>query len=326
MITTKTLGNLTTSAFGLGCMAMSGAYGATDRGEAIATIHAALDAGITLLDTGDFYGAGHNELLIAEALRGAPRDTYQLSVKFGGQMSPDGAFIGFDARPATVKASLAYSLQRLGVEHVDVYRPARIDPAVPIEDTVGAIGELIDAGHVRHVGLSEVGPETIRRAAAVRPISDVQIEYSLATRQVEREILSVCRELDIGITAYGVLARGLIGGHWSKDARTGRPRSPRFADENLQSNLALVEQLRGVARDLGLAVAQAAIAWVASRGPDIVPLIGARTRVRLAEALGTADVVLDEEQLARIESAIPVDAVRGDRYPAALMATLDSER
>ncbi|WP_157576585.1 aldo/keto reductase [Mycobacterium sp. GA-2829] len=326
MITTKTLGNFTTSAFGLGCMAMSGAYGVADRDEAIATVHAALDAGITLFDTGDFYGVGHNESLLAEALRTVPRDSYQLSVKFGAQLSPDGSYLGFDTRPAAVKTALAYSLQRLGLEHVDVYRPARLDRTVPIEDTVGAIGELIDAGYVRHVGLSEVGVETIRRAAAVRPISDVQIEYSLATRGVEREILGACRQLDVGITAYGVLARGLLGGHWAKENPTnGRQRSPRFADENVADNLALVEQLRGVAEDLGVTVAQAAFAWVASRGSDIVPLIGARTRVRLSEALGTVDIALSRHQLARIESAIPAEAVRGDRYPAALMATLDSE-
>lgn len=310
-------------------MAMSGAYGAADRDEAIATVRAALEAGITLFDTGDFYGVGHNESLLAEALHAVPRGSYQLSVKFGAQLSPDGSYLGFDTRPATVKTALAYSLQRLGVEYVDVYRPARLDPTVPIEDTVGAIGELIDAGYVRHVGLSEVGSETIRRAAAVRPISDVQLEYSLATRGVERGILSTCRELGTGITAYGVLARGLIGGHWAKEdpsARHGRQRSPRFSDENLDDNLALVENLRGVAEDLGVTVAQAAFAWVASRGSDIVPLIGARTRGRLTEALGIVDVALSRDQLARIESAIPAEAVRGDRYPAALMATLDSER
>jgi len=329
MITTKTLGTMRTSAFGLGCMAMSGAYGAADRDEAVATVRTALEAGITLLDTGDFYGAGHNELLLADALRTVPRESYQLSVKFGAQLSPDGTYLGFDTRPATVKTALAYSLRRLGVDHVDVYRPARLDPAVPIEDTVGTIGELVDAGYVRHIGLSEVGAETVRRAAAVRPISDLQIEYSLATRGVEREILGTCRELGIGVTAYGVLARGLLGGHWSANgtsARTGRLRSPRFAEANLRHNLALVERLRTVAAELDLTVAQAALAWVASRGADIVPLIGARTRVRLTEALGAADVALSAEQAARLESALPADAVCGDRYPTALMATLDSER
>ncbi|GAA1676242.1 aldo/keto reductase [Mycolicibacterium murale] len=326
---TKHLGTLTTSALGLGCMGMSGAYGVADRAESIATVRAALDAGITLLDTGDFYGMGHNEMLLAEALQGISREAYQLSVKFGGQVAPDGTFVGFDGRPAAVKTSLSYSLQRLGVDHVDVYRPARLDPAVPIEDTIGAIGELVDAGYVRHIGLSELGAENIRRAASVRPISDLQIEYSLATRGVEDTILPACRELGIGLTAYGVLSRGLIGGHWTKDSGGQgdfRAASPRFATENLDRNLALVEALRVVAEDLGVTVAQAAFAWVASRGGDVVPLIGAKTRERLSEALGAADVVLTDAQLADIEKAVPADQVAGARYPAAHMAALDSER
>ncbi len=326
---TKKLGTLTTSALGLGCMGMSGAYGDTDRDESIATVHAALDAGITLLDTGDFYGMGHNELLLAEALRSTSREAYQLSVKFGGQLGPDGSWVGYDARPAAVKAAAAYSLQRLGTDYIDIYRPARLDPAVPIEDTVGAIGELVDAGYVRHIGLSEVGSETIRRAAAVRPISDLQIEYSLVSRGIERDILDTCRELGIGVTAYGVLSRGLIGGHWTKSSGGQgdfRSASPRFSGGNLDRNLALVETLRGVADELGVSVAQAAIAWVASRGTDVVPLIGARTRTRLDEALGAVDVALDDEQLERIEAAVPVEQVAGDRYPAAHMAALDSER
>ncbi|MGH3726166.1 MAG: aldo/keto reductase [Mycobacterium sp.] len=326
---TTTLGTLTTSALGLGCMAMSGAYGASDRDEAIATVRAALDAGITLLDTADFYGMGHNELLLGEALRSVPRDRYQLSVKFGGQLGPDTSWVGFDARPAAVKAAAAYSLQRLGTDYIDIYRPARLDPAVPIEDTIGAIGELVDAGYVRRIGLSEVGSETIRRAAAVRSINDLQIEYSLVSRGIEHDILDTCRELGIGVTAYGVLARGLIGGHWTKssggqgDFRTA---SPRFAGDNLDRNLALVETLRGVADELGVTVAQAAIAWVISRGTDIVPLIGARNRTRLTEALGAADLSLSEGQLGRIVAAVPTDEVAGDRYPAAQMVVLDSER
>jgi len=310
-------------------MGMSGAYGAADRSESIATVHAALDAGITLLDTGDFYGMGHNELLLGEALRSVPRESYQLSVKFGAQVDPGGSFVGFDSRPAAVKTALSYSLNRLGTEYVDIYRPARLDPTVPIEETVGAIGELVDAGYVRHIGLSEVGAETIRRAAAVRPISDLQIEYSLAERGVERTILGTCRELGVGVTAYGVLARGLISGHWSKDAGgqgDSRLSSPRFAPENLDGNLALVEALRAVADELGITVAQTAIAWVSSRGGDVVPLIGAKTRRRLTEALGGVGVSLDDDQLARIETAMPADQVAGARYPAAHMAALDSER
>ena len=325
---TKKLGTLTTSALGLGCMGMSGAYGETDRDESIATVHAALDAGITLLDTSDFYGMGHNELLLAEALRTTSRDTYQLSVKFGGQLGPDGSWVGYDARPAAAKAAAAYSLQRLGTDYIDIYRAARLDPAVPIEDTVGAIGELVDAGYVRHIGLSEVGSETIRRAAAVRPVSDLQIEYSLVSRGIERDILDTCRALGIGVTAYGVLSRGLISGHWTKSSGGQgdfRSASPRFSGGNLDRNLALVETLRGVADEFGVSVAQAAIAWVSSHGTDVVPLVGARTRTRLTEALGAIDVALDDEQLARIEAAVPVDQVAGDRYPAAHMSALDSE-
>jgi len=327
---TKSLGTLgTTSAIGLGLMAMSDAYGHSDRDESLATIHAALDAGITLLDAGDFYGMGHNELLLREALSGRDREEVQISVKFGGQRSPDGAFLGFDGRPAAVKTSLAYSLQRLGVDYIDVYRPARLDPQVPIEDTVGAIKEMIDAGYVRHVGLSEVGAETIRRAHAVHPVSDLQIEYSLISRGVEGEILRTLRELGIGLTAYGVLSRGLISGHWSPDsggAADFRSRYPRFSGGNLDRNLALVERLRKVAAELGASVAQVAIAWVAAQGNDIVPLVGARTRQRLTEALGAVDVELTDEQLVAIESAVPNGAAAGDRYEAAQMAMLDSER
>ena len=326
---TKTLGTLTTSAIGLGCMGMSPAYGEADRDESIATVHAALDAGITLLDTGDFYGVGHNELLLAEALREVRRDTYQLSVKFGAQVTPDGAFLGFDARPAAVKTAAAYSLRRLGTDYIDIYRPARLDPTVDIEETIGAIGELVDAGYVLRIGLSEVGPDTIRRAASVRPITDLQIEYSLASRGIERDILGTCRELGIGVTAYGVLARGLISGHWTKSSAgvgDSRAMSPRFSGENLDRNLALVEALRGVADELGVTVAQAAIAWVASRGDDIVPLVGARTRTRLAESLGAVDVALTAQQREEIAAAIPADEVAGDRYPTEHMAALDSAR
>jgi aryl-alcohol dehydrogenase-like predicted oxidoreductase len=328
---TKNLGTLgTTSAIGLGLMAMSDAYGPSDPAESIATIHAALDAGVTLLDTGDFYAMGHNEMLLREALDWRWRDQVQISVKFGAQRSPDGAFLGFDARPAAVKTSLAYSLRRLGTDYIDVYRPARLDPQVPIEDTVGAIKEMIDAGYVRHVGLSEVGAETIRRAHAVHPISDLQIEYSLISRGIEGEILDTLRELGVGLTAYGVLSRGLISGHWSPDRGGGvgdfRSHSPRFNGENLDHNLALVERLREVAAQLGVSVAQVAIAWVAAQGNDIVPLVGARTRQRLAESLGALDVEPTDEQLAAIESAVPKGAAAGERYDATQMAMLDSER
>jgi pyridoxine 4-dehydrogenase len=318
------------SAIGLGCMGMSGMYGPADRGEGIATIHAALDAGINVLDTGDFYGMGHNELLIAEATRGRPREEYMLSVKFGAQRGPDGMWLGYDASPPAVKTALAHSLTRLGVDYVDVYRPARLDPKVPIEETVGAIAELVQAGYVRHVGLSEVGSETIARAVGVHPICDVQIEYSLISRGIEAAILPACRELGVAITAYGVLSRGLISGHFAAErelaANDFRARAPRFAGENRAHNLALVEGLRGVADAKGASVAQVAIAWVLGRGKDIVALVGSRTRAQLHEALGAEQLELDADDLEALERAIPPDATAGDRYPEPQMATLDSER
>jgi aryl-alcohol dehydrogenase-like predicted oxidoreductase len=317
------------SALGLGCMGMSDMYGPADRAESVQTIHAAMEAGITLLDTGDFYGMGHNELLIAEALKGRRREDAVISVKFGALRDPAGGWTGVDDRPASIKNFLAYTLRRLGTDHVDVYRPARLDPTVPIEETVGAIADLVKSGHVRHIGLSEVGAATIRRAAAVHPIADLQIEYSLISRGIEAEILPACRELGIGVTAYGVLSRGLISGHWSK-AREGerdfRGLSPRFQGENLERNLGLVEALRAVAAGLGATVAQVAVAWVLSRGEDVVPLVGARRRDRLAEALGAADLVLSPGDLAAIEAAVPPGAAAGSRYAEAQMAHLDSER
>ena len=323
--------HLRVSALGLGCMGMSSDfYGETDRGESIATVHAALDAGVTLLDTGDFYGMGHNEMLLGEALAGRPRDNYLLSVKFGAQRGPGGDWLGYDARPAAVKTALAYSLRRLRTDYVDIYRPARLDPAVPIEDTVGAIADLVKAGYVRHLGLSEVSAPTIRRADAVLPVTDLQIEYSLVSRGIEEAILPACRELSIGVTAYGVLSRGLISGHWDASRQTGardfRSHSPRFQGDNLRHNLGLVEQLRELAAAHGVSVAQLAIAWVLAQGGDIVPLVGARTRARLAEAIGALDVRLSQDELAAIERAVPKGAVAGDRYSAQGMASLDSER
>jgi pyridoxine 4-dehydrogenase len=311
-------------------MAMSGVYGPADRAESIATIHAALDAGITLLDTGDFYGMGHNELLIREALAGRRRDEVLLSVKFGALRDPKQGWLGYDARPAAVKNFLAYSLQRLGVDHIDIYRPARLDPNVPIEETVGAIADMIKAGYVRYVGLSEVGAATLRRAHATHPICDLQIEYSLASRGIESEILPTCRELGIAVTAYGVLSRGLISGHWSRERSAGekgfRQVSPRFQGENLERNLALVERLRGVAQEIGATVAQVAIAWVAAQGEDIVPLIGSRRRAQLSEALEALNLELTPGQLAALARALPADAVAGARYADAQMAHLDSEK
>lgn len=317
------------SALGLGCMGMSpDLYGPADREESIATIHAALDAGVTLLDTGDFYGMGHNEMLIGEALKGRPRDQVQLSVKFGALRGPDGQWLGYDSRPKAVNTALAYTLKRLGVDYIDIYRPSRLDPDVPIEDTVGAIAEMIQAGYVRHVGLSEVGADTIRRAAAVHPITDLQIEDAVITRGIEDAILPTCRELGVGVTAYGVLSRGLISGHFQgpNGERDFRAHSPRFQGENLQQNLQLVEALRAVAEARGVSVAQIAIAWVAAQGRDVVPLVGARRRDRLAEALGALDVELTQEDLAAIERAAPKGAAAGERYAPAMMAMLDSER
>jgi aryl-alcohol dehydrogenase-like predicted oxidoreductase len=325
---TRTLGTAgpAVSALGLGAMGMSGAYGEADRAESIATVHAALEAGVTLIDTGDFYAMGHNELLIAESLRGRGRDSYQLSVKFGMLRGPGPEFGGMDGRPEAVKNFLAYSLTRLGTDHIDIYRPARLDPAVPIEETVGAIKEMIDAGYVRHLGLSEVDAATIRRAHAVHPVSDLQIEYSLISRAVEADILPALRELGIGLTAYGVLSRGLISGHWSAGHTAGpgdsRGFSPRFSSGNVEHNLALVEALRRVADAKGCTVAQLAIAWVAAQGDDIVPLVGARTRERLAEALPAMEVILTADDLAEIEEAVPPGAARGDRYPSAFMSGL----
>jgi pyridoxine 4-dehydrogenase len=308
---------------------MSDFYGPADRSESIATIHAALDAGITLLDTGDYYGMGHNEMLIREALAGRNRDGVVISVKFGALRDPAGNWSGYDARPLAVKNFLAYSLRRLDVDHIDIYRPGRLDPDVPIEDTIGTLADLVKAGYVRHIGLSEVGADTIRRAAAVHPISDLQIEYSLISRGIEEQILPTCRELGIGITAYGVLSRGLISGHWSK-AREGergfRANAPRFQGANLDANLALVEAIRRIADGIGATVAQVAIAWVAAQGSDIVPLVGARRRDRLTEALGALDVKLSADDLAKLAKALPPGAAAGERYPAAALAFMDSEK
>lgn len=315
------------SSLGLGCMGMSDLYGAADRGEAIATVQTALERGVTLFDTGDFYGMGHNELLLGEALRGR-RDQALISVKFGALRGPGGEWLGYDTRPAAIKNFVAYSLKRLGVDHIDIYRPARLDRQVPIEDTMGTLAELVQAGYIRHIGLSEVGAETLRRAAAVHPVCDLQIEYSLVSRGIEAEILPTCRDLGIGITAYGVLSRGLLSGHWRQPAGSGdfRAHSPRFQPGNVERNLALVEGLQQFAEHRGTTPARLAVAWVAAQGDDIVPLVGARRRDQLDESLGALAVTLSAADRAELERLLPPGAVAGDRYGEHQLRDLDSER
>ncbi|MEV4499142.1 aldo/keto reductase [Micromonospora arborensis] len=320
------------SIIGLGAMGMSDLYGPADEAESVATLHAAIDAGVNLIDTGDFYGSGHNEMLIGRVLRERRREEVVVSVKFGARRTPDGGFQAapYDVSAAAVKDRLAYSLRRLGTDYIDIYRPSRLNPQVPVEETVGALREMQQAGYIRHIGLSEVSADTIRRAAAVAPISDLQIEYSLLSRGPEATILPALRELGIGLTAYGVLSRGLLSGHWSADrALTGgdfRANSPRFQGEHLTANLRLVDALGRVAQRLGATTSQVAIAWVAAQGEQIVPLVGARRRERLTESLAAVDLVLDRDALDEIERAVPAGAASGERYATAMMAVLDSEK
>jgi len=327
--TTLGLAGPTVGVLGLGCMGMSpGVYGPVDEAESIATIHAAIEAGVTLIDTGDFYGMGHNEMLIRRALEGVPRSSVVISVKFGGMRDPSGTFIGQDGRPQAVKNFLAYTLRRLGTDYVDIYRQARVDPAVPIEDTIGAIADMIRAGYVRAIGLSEAGAETIRRAHAVHPIADLQIEYSLMSRSIESAILPATRQLGMAITAYGVLSRGLLSGRVPAPDTKGDIRiirMPRFHRDNLAQNLGLVEALRRISDEKGASPAQLAIAWALSRGPDIVPVIGARRPEQLHESLRALDLHLDAADLARIEAAVSPSLTAGARYDPVQMAHLDSE-
>ena len=314
-----------TSQLALGCMGMSDVYGPSDEGEGIRTIHAAIERGITMIDTGDFYGMGHNEMLIGRALEGR-RDKARISVKFGAQRGPDNSWLGYDARPAAVKTWAAYSLKRLGVEHIDVYRPARLDPNVPIEDTMGAIADLIEAGYVKQAGLSEVGIDTIRRAHAVTPIHDLQIEYSIISRKPEEKIFPVLAELGIGATLYGILSRGLLSG--SKPAAKGdfRAHLPRFAGEEGAKNAAVVERFRAFAEKTDRTPAQLALAWVMAKQPRLTPLLGARTTKQLADLLAVIDRPLTASEVADVEAILPPDAIAGPRYQAAQMAHLDSER
>jgi aryl-alcohol dehydrogenase-like predicted oxidoreductase len=320
---------LEVSAIGLGCMGMSpGVYGPSDEAEGVATIQAAVEAGITLIDTGDFYGMGHNEMLVGRALRNVPRSRVIISVKFGALRDTSGAFLGHDCRPLAVKNFLAYTLRRLGTDYVDIYRPTRVDPNVPIEDTIGAVADMIRAGHVRHVGLSEAGVETIKRAHATHPIADLQIEYSLMSRGIEDAILPTTRRLGIGITAYGVLSRGILSGRVPSRESKGDiriVRMPRYQAGNLEKNLKFVDALRQIADEKSATPAQLAMAWALSRGADIVPVIGARRREQLKEILGALDLKLDAGDIARIDAAVPAALIAGTRYDAPQMSHLDSE-
>jgi aryl-alcohol dehydrogenase-like predicted oxidoreductase len=310
---------------GLGCMGMSGMYGAAEDAESIATLQSAVDQGVNLIDTGDFYGMGDNEMLIRRALEGR-RDQVLLSVKFGALRSPDGNWTGYDCRPFAVKNFCAYSLKRLGTDHIDIYRAARLDPAVPIEDTIGAIAGLVKAGYVRYIGLSEVGVDTIRRAQAVHPIVDLQIEYAMVTRNPEKTILPALRELGIGVTAYGVLSRGLLSGSQPQSKADIRSYLPRFSGDNYQRNRTLVDALAAIAQRKQTTPAQLAVAWVLAQGSDILPIRGARTRKQLDDALGSLAVDLVPEELAILDEVLGEHQIAGTRYDARQMKMLDSER
>ncbi|WP_224365575.1 aldo/keto reductase [Hyalangium versicolor] len=307
---------------GLGCMGMSGMYGATDDAESIRVIQTAIDRGITLIDTGDFYGMGHNEMLVGRAIAGR-RNQVQISVKFGGLRGPDGSWSGVDTRPIAVKNFVGYSLKRLGVEAIDIYRPARLDPAVPIEDTIGAIADLVKAGYVRHIGLSEVGVETIRRAHRVHPIVDLQIEYSLASRSPEEAIFPALAELGISATLYGVLSRGLLTGSKPKAQGDYRSYLPRFVGSNAERNQEIVTQLQRFAQERRMTPAQLAIAWVLARQPTLVPVVGSRTLAQLDDALGALEKPLSKDDLSALEALVKLS---GTRYGEEQMKHLDSER
>ena len=309
----------------LGCMAMSDMYGPSDETESIATIHAALDAGITMLDTGDFYGMGHNEMLIRRAIEGRRKDVF-LAVKFGAMRGPNGAFTGYDVRPEAIKNFLSYSLRRLGTDYIDLYQPSRVDARTPIEDTYGTLVELVKAGYIRYIGISEASAASIRRASKSAPIVSLQIEYSLVSRGAEATILPAARELGMGVTAYGILSRGLLTGSPVTSPKDIRNHLPRFRGENLQKNQKLVRTLAEIAQSKNATPAQVATAWVMSRGAEIVPLIGARRRPQLAESLKALELKLSPDDLAQIERAIPADAVAGTRYAEEQMRWLDSEK
>ncbi len=309
---------------GLGCMSLSGLYGSVSDETGIKVIHSALDKGLDIFNTGDFYGTGHNELLLGRAIKDR-RDKAFISVKFGALRSPDGGWVGFDARPAATKNFLTYSLTRLGVDYVDLYQPARIDPAVPIEETIGAISELVKGGYVRHIGLSEVSPATLRRAHSVHPISAVEIEYSLFDREIETELIPTVRELGVAIMSYGVLSRGMIQsqGKVQVKEKDYRAHLPRFSGENLERNLQLVAKLQKLAAEKKITATQLAFAWVLSRGKDIFALTGAKSIEQLTEVVGAESVTLSEADLSLLNEWFPLGVAAGDRYGKPQMAMLN---